>query len=510
MPTKTKLLEKQGIRAAKQLDDIMSGKMKISDAPGKKTSQANRKGGGTPTADSETELASRYIRLLSFILPGMAYKLSKIDDPRMKKKCTHTLETLMVYGIIAFLANLQSRRAANRDIGGMPAYEALNAVIPELETMPHADTLARLLARIDVDKIESYYAEMLEQFIKSDSFRKINPGKLLIAVDGTMKFSMDYRYDNRALRRHKGGEGKEWYCTYILESVLILENGAVIPLLTETLENEEGWLDDEKVKQDCEQKAFRRLAEKLEKLIGKGGATIVLDGIYASGPVVSLCNFSNWDFMIVLKNGSMPALWDDFNGLRKCEPDNRLCVQRGKRSQTFHWSNGIEHVYGANNKILKLNVVTCNEEWTEANSRKGVGPQRMTTNYAWLSSAKVTIKNAVNLCDTARRRWRIENHIKTEKHNGYNYTHCYSYNWNVMKGYHCLMKIAHFINTLITFSIAVREYLTAEGIEGFIKKAWRLIIARRSNLCKDNQCDIGDLHNPKRLRFNFKALKLTS
>jgi len=53
---------------------------------------------------------------------------------------------------------------------------------------------------------------------------------------------------------------------YVLESVLVLDNGIVLPILTETLENKD-WLEGQ-TKQDCESKAFRRLAKKLYKIFG--------------------------------------------------------------------------------------------------------------------------------------------------------------------------------------------------------------------------------------------------
>lgn len=50
---------------------------------------------------------------------------------------------------------------------------------------------------------------------------------------------------------------------YALEAVLILDNGIVLPVLTEILDNKD-WIEGE-TKQDCERKAF-----KLRKIFGKG------------------------------------------------------------------------------------------------------------------------------------------------------------------------------------------------------------------------------------------------
>ena len=489
MTSKERRLAKQNGHAAKLFDDIITGKTKLAvyERP-KKQSQANRKGGSTPTAESEAALISDHTRLLRMLLPGIITKLSTIEDPRRASMCDHTMATLILYGIIIFLSHMPSRRAANRELGGESSFSMLRDIVPELESMPHADTLARLLEKIDVDKMEECYSDLLRQFMKSDCFRKINPGKCLIAIDGTQLYSMDYCFDRRALVRWRGDETRERHCVYMLESVLILDNGAVLPLLTETLENEDFGKDEEQKKQDCELKAFGRLADRLVKLVGKGCATLVLDGLYAGGPVISQCKSYGWDYMIVLKSGSMPAVWEDFEGLRKIELENELKAECGGRMQSYAWSNGIEYTYGNNHKRMLLNIVTCKETWIEYNSRKGTKPKQMETSYAWLSSERISHKNVLELCNAiARRRWCIENHFHVEKNDGYNMTHCYSYNWDAMKGFHTLMKYAHFMNTLIAHSYMTKEYVKADGISGFIRKVWKLILSSRTGTVIANE-----------------------
>jgi hypothetical protein len=52
-----------------------------------------------------------------------------------------------------------------------------------------------------------------------------------------------------------------------------------------------------------------------------------MDGIYATGPVISRCIEYGWDYMIVLKSKCLKTVWEDFNGLRKIERDNTLHAQ---------------------------------------------------------------------------------------------------------------------------------------------------------------------------------------
>jgi len=470
--------KKQTKRAEKQFDDIVGGRVKVGMPEShKRPAQANRKGGGVADVESEDGMVTEYMRLLRMLLPGALAKLSRLEDPRYEKMCDHSLPTLIIYGLLMFIINIPSRRAANREIGGEAVHSTIKQVIPELSTMPHADTLARLLKRIDAGGIESCYEATIIEFIKSKTFFELNPGHCLIAIDGTQKYSFKYRFDDRALIRNRGVEEKERYCVYILESVLVLNNGMILPLFTEFLENSDGELDDSAKKQDCELKAFIRLTEKIKKYIGKGRVTLIVDGLYASGPVVSRCNSFGWGYMITLKRGSLKSVWEEYDGLRKIDKGNTMqnTTDIG-RCQTFNWSNEIEYIYGRNNKKINLNVVTCREEWAESHPRSGGKPELKVCEYAWLSSSTVTARNALCICnDIARRRWRIENHFHVEKNQGYNYSHCYSYDWNAMKAYHSLMKFGHFMNTMILGSAITYDYVVAFGSRWYIKKVWDVL-----------------------------------
>ena len=68
-----------------------------------------------------------------------------------------------------------------------------------------------------------------------------------------------------------------------------------------------------------------------------------------------------------------------------------------------------------------------------------------------------------------RYRWKIENNILVEKHQGYQYEHYFSYDWNAMKGFHYLMKIGHFINVLALNSEILADKAKNLGIRGFIQ-----------------------------------------
>jgi len=176
--------------------------------------------------------------------------------------------------------------------------------------------------------------------------------------------------------------------------------------------------------------------------------------------------------MITLKDGAIPDVWREATGLMWLEPSNSLCVNWGDRQQNYLWANDIEYEYGINSRYTEmLHVVICFETWTESHSRSMGNLEEKMTRYAWISSRSLNSKNLFTRCTKmARYRWKIENNFLIEKHEGYNFEHCYSYNWQAMKGFHYLMKVGHFLNAMAVNSEILIEYVKETGIRGFISE----------------------------------------
>lgn len=475
MTAKERRQQKQDQRAEKLTEDILSGRAVYVpyEERMKKKAKPNRKDSAREPAEEmagRMDLIGKASRLYRVILPGLLVKFSRIGDPRDPQKIEHKLTVLLLYGIVMFAYQIGSRREANTQLSRPIAFRNLQDVFPELESMPHADTLARLLKRIDVEEIQNCHIELLKDLMRNKKFNnQLTNGRYLVAVDASQKFARGYQWQDEALCRRVGVDKKEQYYTYVLESLLVFENGLLLPVLTEMMENKD-W-ERGKTKQDCELKSFKRLSEGLYKIFGKGKLTLVADGLYACGPVMSICRKYEWDFMINLKEGSLPDVWEDAQGQIKGGLHHEKEVQWGERNQLYKWVNDIQ--YGSIKKPGTAHVVFCTETWTEKRTRSTKKEAQCMTQYAWISSRPITEGNVFSRCtQMARRRWRIENNFHVEKHDGYCYEHCYSYNWNAMKGFHYLMKIAHFINALIVNSEAVADDVVTKGITGFFSDLW--------------------------------------
>ena len=284
------------------------------------------------TVEEEKEMrvdaVTQQIKIYRAALPVLLRRLSKIKDPRNPKKSKHKLTVLITYGILCFAFQMASRREAPRDMTRPMFMANLRSLFPELEALPHQDTLARLLEQIDVTDLEKAHLEMIGHLIRNKKFKNY---------------------------------------VYVLEANLAFHNGMVIPLLSEILCYTQG--DNDKNKQDCEQRAFKRLAERLKKSFRCLSIMVLLDGLYANGPVMEICRKNHWDFMIVLKDDSLPCVWEEVNALKDLQPENRFEQKWEDRWQRFEWVNDIEYWYtcAETKKKMKqrVHVIICEEIWEE-------------------------------------------------------------------------------------------------------------------------------------------------
>ncbi len=414
-------------------------------------------------------------RLLKAQLPLLLIRLSLLPDPRNPKKLKHKLTHLLLYGLLMFVYQYGSRREVNREMTRAMFQQNLSHLFPELAQLPHADTLYRLLEKIEVEALQDAHIAFINTLMKGKKFRRYLINNCYpVAIDGTQKLVTDILWSEKRLQRKKkkrkeddaqGGETYHYY-VYVLEANLAFQNGMVIPLLSEFLEFELG--DWENNKQDCENRAFKRLTKRLKDYFPKLPIMLLLDGLYPNGPIMACCLENKWQFMIVLPDKSLPSVWEEYRRLMLQQPYHVHAQNWGIRHQRFRWVNQIEYYYGPNEcYTITLHVVVCEEQWQDVDEHGNIVTQ--TSRHVWISSRPLNKHNVHERCNLgARHRWGIETGFLVEKHQGYSYEHCFAQDFNAMKGYHYLMRMAHTFNILARFSKSLKASFKRLGVRGFI------------------------------------------
>lgn len=102
-------------------------------------------------------------------------------------------------------------------------------------------------------------------------------------------------------------KGKKGWQVYVVEAKIICGNGLSLSIATEWYQNSE----DISEKQDCEQKAFVRLAKKIKALYPRLPVIVTADLLYPNKTCMEMCRLYGWCYIFVLKEGSLKTVWEE-------------------------------------------------------------------------------------------------------------------------------------------------------------------------------------------------------
>ena len=210
------------------------------------------------------------------------------------------------------------------------------------------DTINDVFKKIDVKEIEEIRKYMIVKMIRNKMLErfKIRGKYYHIIVDGTGLATSRKKYNKNCLVKNKtdkkGVEYQE-YSTYVLEAKLVVGE-MVFSIGSEFVENEEENVD----KQDCEIRAFKRLAKKIKEEYPRLKIIISGDALYASKPVMDICKENGWKYIIRFKEGAIPSLYREFETVVKIENESKI--------ENYEYVTKLE--YGEN----KTNIIKYREE----------------------------------------------------------------------------------------------------------------------------------------------------
>lgn len=106
-----------------------------------------------------------------------------------------------------------------------------------------------------------------------------------------------------------------------MKEKIYFENNLVCRIASETIENSDEYVNkiDEEVKQDCESKAFVRLAEKIKKKFPRLPIVITADGLYVTQRVLQICKKNHWDYIFRYKEGRASSIAKEYRSLPEKE-----------------------------------------------------------------------------------------------------------------------------------------------------------------------------------------------
>ena len=235
-------------------------------------------------------------------------------------------------------------------------------------------------------------------------------GHYLVSLDGTGQFASSHiRCSECCVKRRKSGP--QYYHQLLAAVIVHPEHKTVLPLMPEAITHQDG-----SKKNDCERNAAKRLLSALREDFPQLPIIILEDSLASNGPHLKLLNELNFRFIIGVKEGDHPHLFE--------------AVQRHLQADTcqeleYVDEQGIEYGYRWVND-LPLNVshpelrVNFLEHWIIDGDR--------TQLFTWVTDFTLTSESVIAIARGGRTRWKVENEtFNTLKNQGYQLEHNYGH-----------------------------------------------------------------------------------
>lgn len=372
----------------------------------------------------ELNILKDIVTIINQYFPELINKFEGLTDLRHQAYVTYRIKVIFIVRLLALMCEIKTMHEISRELDTQEAIENIAHICGlELEEIPHCDTINDVFKNIEVREIEEIIKYMIIKMIRNKMFEKykIRGQYYHIIVDGTGLATSRKKYNKNCLVKNKTDKnGKEYqeYSTYVLEAKLVIGD-MVFSIGSEFVENEEENVD----KQDCETKAFKRLAKKIKKEYPRLRIIMSGDALYASKAVMDICKENKWKYIIRFKEGSIPTLYKEFETVVKIEKENK--------------KGNYEYVTNLDYKEHKTNII----KYTDKKKK---------TEFVYMTDLSIRDKNIVETICLGRKRWKIENEgFNIQKNGTFDIGHLYSKDSTAIKVHYLMIQIAHIIRQLL-------------------------------------------------------------
>jgi hypothetical protein len=283
--------------------------------------------------------------------------------------------------------------------------------ILKVRKIPSANHLVRMLDQISPGDFAGVYGEGLriaEKYGGLDRYLVLRKHHL-IALDGVWFYQSGNVCCEHCLH-HERRDGEELYYHNVIAAVLVKAGeDTVIPLNPEFIRNEDG-----QEKQDCERNAVKRWLETNSEGYKRLNPILLGDDLYSDYPTCAMIVEKGLHFLFTCKPDSHKWLHDSIDDGCMERKTVRIWTGRNHLEYRYRWHNGVE--LRAEQPTLIVNYLSL-ELWNE---EKG----KVSYRNSWVTDIEIDDKNAVEMAECARARWKIENeHNNVLKQRGYHLEH---------------------------------------------------------------------------------------
>lgn len=493
-----------------------------------------------------SQVAIHLYQTIENFFPHLFAELSSIGDPR-KKESKHNITAIVGAALLMFLFKQESRNDFNA-LCSEAKFQKNVLRIFKLK-LPHMDSVERVFRLLDSQILECVKAKLIHILLEKKVFHPFRHFNhyFQVVYDATGVVSFDHKHcdccthktagsgnfilssacleslktagiplvileklsqlDNLKVRGksvfsekvmtvlsaqewREYGElliehtGKTTWFHNVLEAKLVTSNGFSVSLGSEWIAN----ANTEYEKQDCERKAFVRLAEKVKKEFPQLPTIAVADGLYPHQGFFQICKDYQWECVVVFKDGNLPSMW------KKVKEEFDKAKQKNSadknQKQDYWYINNLQY------HSFNLNWAQCIETTFQTENKKEEKGR-----FVFLTSFQLDNSNIEKIVKIGRLRQKIENEaFNIQKNHGYHLQHKFSrVSFNAMQNYYQCLQIAHLINQLMELSNRFKSFV--ESSKKTLKFLWKCLFA--FFIAEEMESEI--LHSSKK-RVQFRYL----
>ena len=273
----------------------------------------------------EIDIFADVVKIIKQYFPELIKRFERLTDTRHQSYVEYQMSVITVTRLMGLLCGITSMRNTTEKFNTEEAIENIGKLLGiEIEEIPHYDTINDIFEELDIEELRRIQKYMVNRLIRSKMFDKYRyKGKYFqIVIDGTGLATFKERHCPNCLKRtYNKGQDDEYsiYYHYVLEAKLVVGD-IVISIDTEFVENEKENVE----KQDCEIRAFYRMAERIKKEYPKLPIIISGDALYACEPVMEVCRNNKWEYILRFKKDRLKALGEEIEGLEKAEKESKI------------------------------------------------------------------------------------------------------------------------------------------------------------------------------------------
>ena len=329
------------------------------------------------------------------------------------------------------------------------------------ETVICSRQMTNVLAALDAEEIAALRPRLIKTLHRQKQLSDaLLLGHMMVISDGTGLFaSTKYHCEQCLTQQHK--DGTTVYLHNVVETKVITWSGLALSLMSEMQLNP---ADGQYDKQDCENKAFKRLLPRLKEEFPQQPFVHLLDSGYCNGPLFKAIEAIHHKFVCCFKPGSIPTLYEEALTLCARNPQNRIVQTVGPKRhpvrRVYTWVTDLEY------QGIRLDFIMCQET-----------VDGKTTTFAWLTNFHVDRDNVITIAQGGRKRWTIENQGFNEQKTGYELEHfCDCTKLEVMTALYLLLQIAHLFMQLLAHSNLIQPVSTLTFLAALLLEAWRNLL----------------------------------